>query len=183
MPFLLDPVLLYLLIVLDPTNLFNSACIPRISLLDYILRIKQHASCSDSCFILAFIYIDRLLQKSPKFRLTKLNVHRVVLASILAAIKFYDDQYYNNAFYSQVGGVSLAELNRLEHEFVFLIHFDLHVMPELYMQYAEQIEKHFWAEAMNVQLVKEEVGCDMKSVSEQGRIESFNTAPSNNELA
>jgi hypothetical protein len=32
----------------------------------------------------------------------------------MAAAKFFDDSYYNNAFYAKVGGVPAWEINALE---------------------------------------------------------------------
>jgi hypothetical protein len=63
------------------------------------------------------------------FLLTDLNVHRVVITSIMLAAKFFDDQYFNNAYYAKVGGVPPTEMNSLEVEFLFRINFSLHVTP------------------------------------------------------
>ena len=73
-------------------------------------RIHKYASCSNECFILALIYIDRLIQRN-NFLLTELNVHRVVITAVLLAAKFFDDAYYNNAYYAKVGGVLVSEMN------------------------------------------------------------------------
>ena len=42
-------------------NKFQSASIPDISLLDYISMIRQHCKCSDNCFIMALIYMNRII--------------------------------------------------------------------------------------------------------------------------
>ena len=62
---------------------------------------------------------------------------------MLTSIKFADDSYFDNGFYAQVGGVTIEDLNRLESEFLFLIQFDLHVMPTLYSQYFGNIKSHY----------------------------------------
>ncbi len=49
---------------------------PQISLKDYMRRLSHYSSCSDSCFVIVFIYIERLLQKNSRVRLSGLNVHR-----------------------------------------------------------------------------------------------------------
>jgi hypothetical protein len=97
-------------------------------------RIHKYASCSNECFILALIYIDRLIQ-SNNFLLTELNVHRVVITAVLLAAKFFDDAYYNNAYYAKVGGVLVSEMNGLEVDFLFRINFTLHVKPEVFAKY------------------------------------------------
>ncbi len=72
-------------------------------------RIHRYARCSPSCFVLALIYIDRLIQRDD-FVLSTLNVHRVVITSVMVAAKFFDDFYFNNAFYARVGGISTKEV-------------------------------------------------------------------------
>lgn len=69
------------------------------------------------------------------------NVHRLILTSILVAVKFFDDKYYSNAFFSKVGGVSSKELNRLEISFLSGIQFHLFVGINVYRQYNECLMK------------------------------------------
>lgn len=101
-------------------------------------RIHKYASCSNECFILALIYVDRLIQ-SNNFLLTELNAHRVVITAVLLAAKFFDDAYYNNAYYAKVGGVLVSEMNGLEVDFLFRINFTLHVTPEVFAKYRGEL--------------------------------------------
>lgn len=91
--------------------------------------------------MLALVYIDRLIQRN-NFLLTELNVHRVVITAILLAAKFFDDAYYNNAYYAKVGGVLISEMNGLEVDFLFRINFSLHVPPELFHKYRAELASH-----------------------------------------
>lgn len=50
----------------------------------------------------------------------------------MIAAKFFDDHYYDNRHYSQVGGVPKEEMNLLELEFLFLLEFNLYVDPKEY---------------------------------------------------
>jgi uncharacterized membrane protein len=59
--------------------------------------------------VLALVYIDRLIQRD-NFVLVSLNVHRVVITSLMVAAKFFDDFYFNNAFYARVGGIGTVEV-------------------------------------------------------------------------
>jgi len=68
-------------------------------------RIHKYASCDPECFVLALVYIDRLIQRNSLL-LTSLNVHRIIITAIMLPAKFFDDQYFNNAHYAKVGGVS-----------------------------------------------------------------------------
>lgn len=107
---------------------FHAVKIPSISILDYLLRIQKYARCSSSCFVLALIYIDRLIEEND-FILSNLSVHRVVITSVMIAAKFFDDEYFNNSFYAKVGGIRCLELNQLEVDFLFRVNFSLHVRP------------------------------------------------------
>lgn len=117
---------------------FHAMKAPGIGILHYLERIHKYASCSKECFILALIYIDRLIQRN-NFLLTELNVHRVVITAILLAAKFFDDAYYNNAYYAKVGGVLVSEMNGLEVDFLFRINFSLHVTPEVFDKYRMEL--------------------------------------------
>ena len=103
--------------------------------------IHRYASCSNECFILALIYIDRLIQRN-NFLLSELNVHRVVITSVLLAAKFFDDAYYNNAYYAKVGGVLVHEMNGLEVDFLFRINFSLHAAPDEFSKYRNELLSH-----------------------------------------
>lgn len=69
-------------------------------------------------------------------------MHRVVITAILLGAKFFDDAYYNNAYYAKVGGVLVSEMNGLEVDFLFRINFSLHVTPELFEKYREELLSH-----------------------------------------
>jgi len=124
-----------------PVTKFHALKAPSISVLNYLERIHKYASCSTECFVLALIYIDRMIQRN-NFLLTELNVHRVVITGVLLAAKFFDDAYYNNAYYAKVGGVLVTEMNSLEVEFLFRINFSLHVTPDVYSKYHAELLMH-----------------------------------------
>jgi len=119
---------------------FNSIDPPPIKLKCYLKRIATFTGCSEESLIFSLIYIDRLITNyESRFMVTALNVHRLFLSSILVAVKFYDDHYYDNVFFSKVGGVSRKELNMLETEFLFLINFDLSVDRHVYARYSKRL--------------------------------------------
>jgi hypothetical protein len=82
-----------------------------------------------------------LIQRN-NFLLTELNVHRVVITAILLAAKFFDDAYYNNAYYAKVGGVLVSEMNGLEVDYLFRINFSLHVQCEEFEKYKAELVAH-----------------------------------------
>jgi len=119
---------------IDPSRMskFHALRPPPISIQDYLDRIAKYSCCSEECFVLALIYIDRLIQTNPEFLVNSLNVHRIIITSVMLAAKFFDDHYYNNAYYGKVGGVSNTEVNSLEIEFLFMVNFNLFVASEEY---------------------------------------------------
>eukprot|EP00826_Nyctotherus_ovalis_P031283 TRINITY_DN2497_c0_g1_i11.p1 TRINITY_DN2497_c0_g1~~TRINITY_DN2497_c0_g1_i11.p1 ORF type:complete len:210 (-),score=32.08 TRINITY_DN2497_c0_g1_i11:219-848(-) len=117
---------------------FDAVKVPSISLRSYLARLHKYANCSDSCFVVAFAYIDRALQNG-ELAVSGKSIHRIVLLALLLAIKYSDDEYADNQYYSKVGGISLPELNLLESEMLRLLNFDLYVSPQLYSQYLHSL--------------------------------------------
>ncbi|KAB2018730.1 hypothetical protein ES319_D08G249300v1 [Gossypium barbadense] len=97
----------------DVITIFHGSRAPSLNLRQYVERIFKYCKCSNSCFVVAVIYIDRFLQRIDAY-LTSLSVHRLLITSVMVAAKFMDDQHYNNAYYAKVGGISREEMNRLE---------------------------------------------------------------------
>lgn len=75
----------------DGVTIFDRTRAPSLSIGQYLDRIFRYSSCSNSCFIVALIYMDRFLQRTGAF-LTSLNVHRLVITSVMVAAKFMDDE-------------------------------------------------------------------------------------------
>jgi len=119
---------------------FQCSYAPDVSIISYLERIRKYAKCSDCCFVISLIYIDRMIE-SCNVVLTSLNVHRLLITSIMLSAKFLDDLFYNNAFYAKLGGVSVTELNALEIEFLQKIHFSLYVSPESYWKYLSELRR------------------------------------------
>lgn len=76
------------------------------------------------------------------FLLTELNCHRVLITAVLLAAKFFDDAYYNNAYYAKIGGVLVTEMNGLEVDFLFRINFSLHVTEDEFTKYRNELVLH-----------------------------------------
>lgn len=90
--------------------------------------------CSYECFVIGLIYIDRIIERCD-YIVTPVNVHRLILACIRLATKFHEENPYDNEYVSQVGGVKVHELNRIELEALFLLSFDLFVNFDDYERY------------------------------------------------
>ena len=112
--------------------------IPPISIKDYLERLCKYSKIDTSTIILILIYIDRICN-IQKFKLTYYNVYKLILASMIIAIKYNEDEYYSNKFYSKLGGVSISEIVFLEYNFLSLIHYNLFVNNELFKKYNDYI--------------------------------------------
>jgi hypothetical protein len=148
----LAPVLSYILtkmverndkIPLDDSKrtVFHAQKAPLISLHRYLERVLSFAPCSNSCFIIALIYIDRIIQNSD-FILNSLSVHRMLITSVMLATKFFDDETFNNLYYAKVGGLQVNEVNQLENKFLSLIGFSLTIRSEIFDRYHCELVKH-----------------------------------------
>jgi len=72
-------------------------------------------------------------------------VHRILITAVCLAAKFYEDFFYPNLFYAQLGGIPLIELNSLEVEFLFGIDFALHVSSDVYAKYEDALFRSYAA--------------------------------------
>lgn len=131
-------------IPLDPNCIskFHAMRPPQISILNYLERIAKYAACSGECFVLALIFVDRIIQFNPTFVVNSLNIHRLLITAVMLSAKYFDDQYFNNAYYAKVGGVPCNEINSLEVEFLFMINFTLFVSTDTYTQYFTELSNH-----------------------------------------
>lgn len=121
---------------------FSARTPPQISLYDYLYRIKYYGEMEDNTLIVALIYIDRLCDMTS-LTLTPYNIHRILFASIVTAIKYTLDLFYDNKYYSEIAGVSLKELCKIEESFVDLMEFNFYVEKnhfEKYQKYLKTIE-------------------------------------------
>lgn len=107
---------------------FRGQRIPPISIHDYIERTAKYSKCSPVCFIMAWSYLKRICGKgSTELAVSSLTVHRLVLTSVLIAVKMTDDRYYSNAVFAKIGGVTTSELNIMELKMLKLLDFRTHV--------------------------------------------------------
>ena len=111
---------------------------PSISIKDYLERLYKYTKMNSSTIILILIYIDRLCNIN-KFKLTYYNIHKLILSSMVVAIKYNEDECYPMKIYAKLGGISKAEMCFLEYYFVTLIHFNLFITKELFDKYNDYI--------------------------------------------
>ncbi|OCK82473.1 cyclin-domain-containing protein [Lepidopterella palustris CBS 459.81] len=92
------------------------------------------------------------------FVVDSFNIHRLVIAGVTCASKFFSDVFYTNSRYAKVGGLPLVELNHLELQFLLLNDFRLAVPLEEMEAYG----------TMLVEFYAREVVADAKSNAARG---------------
>ncbi|GFZ02871.1 cyclin p4;1 [Actinidia rufa] len=77
----------------DPKKIsaFHGLTRPNISIQSYLERIFKYANCSPSCFVVAYVYLDRFVQRQPSLPINSFNIHRLLITSVMVAAKFMDD--------------------------------------------------------------------------------------------
>lgn len=113
--------------------------IPSISIKQFFERIVKYTKLENSTLVLILIYIDRLCD-IKKFRLNYYNIHKIIVAAMIIAIKYNEDDYFDSIFYSKVGGVSIKELDKLEYQMLALINFELYVSEAVFNKYNNYIK-------------------------------------------
>lgn len=73
----------------DPTTMFHGIKAPNMSVKQYMERIHKYTRCSPCCYVMAHIYMDRYFERKGGY-LTSLNVHRLLITTIMVAAKFVD---------------------------------------------------------------------------------------------
>ena len=122
---------------------FITDSLQSISINDYLERLVKYTQVESSTLIAMLIFIDRLCELN-NFIVNSYNVYKILFSSLIMAIKYNEDEYYDNKFYAKVGGVTLKEMNILEISFLKLIDFKLYISEEIFETYFENI-----IEAMN----------------------------------
>ncbi|KAJ2645123.1 cyclin-like protein interacting with PHO85 [Coemansia sp. RSA 1694] len=121
--------------ILNDITQFHSRTIPPISVHDYLERVAKFVCLENDSLIAVLVYLDRVTRAQihrPALALSPFNIHRLLITAIVVAHKFNSDVFFNNARYSKVGGLPLAEMNQLELELLFLARFDLKIdAPEM----------------------------------------------------
>jgi hypothetical protein len=106
---------------------FDCVGSPKISLSDFAHRIQKYFAFTDECIVLIALYIERVVQSCPHFKLTHVTSHKLLLATAAIAAKFHDDEYYDNKFFAKVGGVTTKRLNGMEAELLRMLDWRLYV--------------------------------------------------------
>jgi hypothetical protein len=119
---------------------FSANSIPNISINEYLTRIQIYSGIEKSALIISLIQIDHICKRS-EVTLTYYNIHRLLFGAVLISIKFNEDSYYDNKFYSEIAGVKLKELKMIEYKFLELNNFNIFINHKEYEQYRQYLEE------------------------------------------
>ncbi|KAJ2867452.1 cyclin-like protein interacting with PHO85 [Coemansia aciculifera] len=121
--------------IINDITPFHSRAVPAISVHDYLERVAKFVCLENDSLIAVLVYLDRVTRAQihrPALAPSPFNIHRLLITAIVVAHKFNSDVFFNNARYSKVGGIPLAEMNQLELELLFMARFDLKIdAPEM----------------------------------------------------
>ncbi|ORX91448.1 hypothetical protein K493DRAFT_152364, partial [Basidiobolus meristosporus CBS 931.73] len=111
----------------DDTRTNELHQLPKLS--EFIDSVVRRTNTSWSSILIALTYLIRLKQKHPGCKGTYGSGHRLLLASIMVATKYLnDDAYYNKTWASVCNGIfTIQEINKMEMELLFFLDFKLYV--------------------------------------------------------
>jgi hypothetical protein len=123
---------------------FHARTVPLISIHEYLVRIHRYCPAPNHVFVALLVYFDRLDRLAADatgygFVVDSFNIHRLIIAGFSVASKVFTDVFYTNDRYAKVGGVTRAELNQIELQFVLLNDFRLRILEQEMQHYAEQL--------------------------------------------
>lgn len=89
------------------TLTFHARNVPTISLEAYLLRILKYCPTTNHVFLSLLVYFDRMSKLSEDsvgraFVIDSYNIHRLVIAGVTVASKFFSDVFYTNSRYAKV---------------------------------------------------------------------------------
>ncbi|KAK3690099.1 cyclin-domain-containing protein [Podospora appendiculata] len=103
--------------------------------------------------------ISTATTQATYFVVDSFNIHRLIIAGVTCASKFFSDVFYTNSRYAKVGGLPLPELNHLELQFLLLNDFRLAVPVEDLEAYATMLVE-FYAREVISQRSRPVIGMD-----------------------
>lgn len=86
---------------------FHARNIPSITLEAYLIRILKYCPASNEVFLSLLVYFDRMSKLAKEangrlFVIDSYNIHRLVIAGVTVASKFFSDVFYTNSRYAKV---------------------------------------------------------------------------------
>lgn len=86
---------------------FHARNVPTITLDQYLQRIHKYCPASNEVFVSLLVYLDRMTRLAKDacgrtFPIDFYNIHRLIIAGVTVASKFFSDVFYTNSRYAKV---------------------------------------------------------------------------------
>ncbi|KAJ2143046.1 hypothetical protein IW142_003945 [Coemansia sp. RSA 564] len=129
----------------DPDNSFGrdtAASGPLPSFEEFLKHICRRTRTPLTCMCLALLYLTRLRANHPRSRGSPGSSYRLALSSLCVATKYLYDDAYHTCSWVQVsmGLFSQREVNQMEMEFMYFLHYQLGVTPTEWNQWIATLE-------------------------------------------
>ncbi|EAU93350.2 hypothetical protein CC1G_04329 [Coprinopsis cinerea okayama7 len=102
------------------------------SFISFMQKLLETTQVSQSVIVLSLHYIHRLKERNRFTPAQRGSEFRIAVAGLMMANKFLDDNTYTNKTWSEVSGIELEEINRMEREFLLGVDFNLYVDKPTY---------------------------------------------------
>lgn len=106
----------------------------------YVLRMIKYGKCSMCNVIIGFLYLERIKRDYPSLTLSSRTFQRLLLTAIMVATKQFDDIYYSNKHWAQIGELAPLLMNQLELRFLGLLNFACNVKREEYDEFVASLQ-------------------------------------------
>jgi hypothetical protein len=117
-------------------NIYRSIKIPGLTISKYLVRLVSFCDCSSNCYVVTLIYIDKIIKKHSEIVFDSFTSHRLLLSCLIIAIKYLDDDHYENKRYADIFGLRLLELNNLERLTLQILEYNMFVSYDEFNKYS-----------------------------------------------
>ncbi|KAJ2686058.1 hypothetical protein IWW39_003875 [Coemansia spiralis] len=109
---------------------------------EFLKHICRRTRTPLTCMCLALLYLTRLRANHPRSRGSPGSSYRLALSSLCVATKYLYDDAYHTCSWVQVsmGLFSQREVNQMEMEFMYFLHYQLGVTPTEWNQWVATLE-------------------------------------------
>lgn len=117
---------------------FNTSYFP-LTFENYMKRIYKYCKCSKSCYYVAVLYVDKFLN-GVKIPLRPL--YKIFFVALILAIKWLDDNYYSESYYSTVSGIENSDLISLQMIFFEKLNYNMFIYNKDYERIELEINNY-----------------------------------------
>ncbi|KAK0232660.1 cyclin-domain-containing protein [Armillaria fumosa] len=115
-----------------PVTASNLQLVATPTFVQFMQKLLETTQVSHSVIVLSLHYIYRLKDRNNGTPAQAGSEFRIAVAALMMANKFLDDNTYTNKTWSEVSGIELSEINRMEREFLMGVDFNLYVDKKTY---------------------------------------------------